>query len=135
MSRIQSEDTGPELAVRRALTRAGVRYRLHVPSLPGRPDIVIRNARAVIFVDGCFWHGCPQHYVRPRVRQRYWDAKLARNRDRRARALCELESQGWTSLEIWECEISERLSALLSQIEHAMRGSKSRITRHRSVEI
>jgi len=116
MSRIQSVNTAPELAVRRALAAAGIRYRLHDPGLPGRPDITIRRSRVVIFVDGCFWHGCPRHYSRPHVRQEYWDAKIASNRARRKMVLERLSSDGWKAFQLWECEVREGLKGQLSSL-------------------
>jgi DNA mismatch endonuclease (patch repair protein) len=121
MARIRSANTAPELAVRRALTATGVRYRLHDRGLTGRPDFAIRRAKVAIFVDGCFWHGCPHHYNRPHVRRRYWDAKIASNRARRAIVLKTLASDGWKSFELWECEIRSNLKDRLAPIVHAIR--------------
>jgi DNA mismatch endonuclease (patch repair protein) len=80
MSRIRAKDTKPEMMIRRGLHARGLRYRLHVRQLPGRPDLVFPSRRAVVFVHGCFWHGhdCPL-FKRPASRQEFWDAKIARN--------------------------------------------------------
>ena len=120
MALIRSKDTAPEIAVRRQLSAAGFRFRLHDPGTPGRPDLVIRNCKLAVFVDGCFWHGCPRHYTRPHVRRAYWDAKLRRNRDRRSRILRELASEGWTSVEIWECEVKAGPDHWLPRVARAV---------------
>jgi len=102
------KDTRPELAVRKALTALGYRYRLHSSDLPGRPDIVFRGRRIAIFVHGCFWH---QHsnvkcHLRgkPRSNLRYWEAKLARNVRRDREDIDALTSAGWHVVVVWECE-------------------------------
>jgi DNA mismatch endonuclease (patch repair protein) len=103
-------DTKPEKALRVALFSLGLRYRVDHPirlseqSRAIRPDIVFTRARLAVFVDGCFWHGCPDHGNRPRRNSRYWDAKLARNRDRDQRYDDLLESGGWKVIRFWEHE-------------------------------
>lgn len=107
MSRIRGRDTKPELQIRGALWHAGLRFRLNVQSLPGRPDIVLPRWRAVIFVHGCFWHrheGCPLFRL-PSTRTSFWDEKLAGNRTRDDRAASCLEASGWRVLTIWECAL------------------------------
>lgn len=109
MSRIRSRDTKPEMVLRRALHARGLRYRLHVRSLPGTPDLVFPRRRAVILVHGCFWHGhdCPMFRL-PGTRTDFWRQKINGNvaRDRRsAGALAEL---GWRQLTVWECALRGR---------------------------
>jgi DNA mismatch endonuclease (patch repair protein) len=110
-------DTKPEKALRSALFSLGLRYRVDYPirpvehSRPIRPDIVFTRARLAVFVDGCFWHGCPEHGNRPRQNTPYWDAKLDRNLDRDRRYDAMLESGGWTVVRVWEHE-SPREAAL-----------------------
>jgi DNA mismatch endonuclease, patch repair protein len=109
MSRIRSKDTAPELLVRRLLYRMGHRYRLHVRSLPGTPDIVFHGPRKVLFVHGCFWHqhtNCNNAYV-PNSRTEYWLPKLKRNVQRDKENKRRLEKLGWTTLVIWECETED----------------------------
>lgn len=99
-------DTKPELALRSALHKAGFRYRcdfrieLHEGRV--RPDIVFTRRRVAVFVDGCFWHCCPEHGSSPSVNQTYWSPKLARNVERDARNTQLLHQAGWTVLRIWE---------------------------------
>jgi len=103
-------DTAPELALRSELHRRGFRYRVDRPirtsgERPIRPDIVFIGPRLVVFVDGCFWHGCPEHGTLPKETNRgYWVEKIAQNksRDQRQREL--LESDGWTVLRFWAHE-------------------------------
>lgn len=128
MRRVKSRDTGPELAVRRLLWRAGYRYRLNDRSLPGRPDIVMAGRRAVIFVHGCFWHGhdCPRGARRPKANADYWAAKIERNRSRDAAAVEALARSGWRVLTVWECELKtpdDTVLRLRSALDQAARDS------------
>ncbi|MBB3349821.1 DNA mismatch endonuclease (patch repair protein) [Sphingomonas sp. BK069] len=109
MSRIGARNTKPELLLRRAIHRAGMRYRLHRADLPGRPDIVMAGRRAVIFVHGCFWHAhdCPKG-VTPATRTEFWTAKLARNRERDAEQAAALRGMGWRVATVWECALVGR---------------------------
>jgi DNA mismatch endonuclease (patch repair protein) len=104
----QRRDTGPEMALRSALHRAGFRYRCDFRiDLPGgrvRPDVVFTRRRVAVFVDGCFWHCCPAHGSKPSTNQSYWSPKLARNVERDARNTAWLTEAGWTVVRIWEHE-------------------------------
>jgi DNA mismatch endonuclease, patch repair protein len=106
MSGIRSKDTKPEMIVRRALHKAGFRYRLHDGRLPGKPDIVLPKYRTVIFVHGCFWHGhlC-KDFKWPKSRVEFWRAKIEGNVARDARNLELLERAGWRVAVVWECSI------------------------------
>jgi DNA mismatch endonuclease (patch repair protein) len=121
MARIRGRDTGPELAVRRALHRLGFRFRLHRRDLPGSPDIVLPRHRAVVFVHGCFWHrhsGC-RLTTTPGTRAEFWSTKFEANVARDARAIEALEKQGWQVHVVWECQtrnvnvLTETVAALL----------------------
>jgi DNA mismatch endonuclease (patch repair protein) len=106
MRRIRAKDTVPEIAVRRALHRMGLRFRLHANTLPGKPDVVLRRHNAVVLIHGCFWHQhrrCIDGHV-PRTNLAYWQPKLDRNvrRDRRNRR--QLAQLGFRVLVVWECE-------------------------------
>ena len=107
MRRVRSEDTKPEMQVRRILHRRGFRYRLHRRDLPGSPDIVLPKHKTVLFVHGCFWHshpGCPCA-ARPATNTAYWTRKLDRNIARDTAAFVALEHAGWRVLTLWECEL------------------------------
>jgi DNA mismatch endonuclease (patch repair protein) len=103
----KSRDTRPELAVRRAAHALGLRYRVSVrpvPSLRRTADLVFTRAKVAVFVDGCFWHGCPEHHTVAVTNAGYWAAKVIRNRDRDAETTRLLEEAGWISLRFWEHE-------------------------------
>lgn len=107
MSRIKSENTRPELIVRKYLYNQGFRYRLHIKALPGSPDIVLKKYRTVIFINGCFWHGhenCPI-YKLPKTRSEWWKAKIGRNIKRDNKNRIQLRKMGWHVMTIWECQL------------------------------
>lgn len=110
MSTMRRRDTKVELAVRRELHRLGLRFRVHHRGLPGTPDIVLTRARIAIFVDGCFWHRCPTHWVAPKNNADWWQAKLTGNVDRDRRKDRELEERGWTPIHVWEHENPARVA-------------------------
>jgi len=118
MQRQQTRDTAPELAVRRLLHSAGMRYRVDVAplsTLRRRADVVFGPARVALFVDGCFWHGCPDHGVRPTHSNRnYWVEKVSRNRERDRDTDEVLTEAGWISIRVWEHEdpheVAERVT-------------------------
>ncbi|RKI35987.1 very short patch repair endonuclease [Corallococcus sp. AB004] len=122
MARIRGKHTTPEKLLRAALWRKGLRYRLHVRLPAGRPDVIFPRQALAIFIDGCFWHGCPDHYVRPRSRSQFWATKLTDNveRDRRQTAL--LESQGWRVIRIWEHMIFEQCEYVVDHIQCVLSG-------------
>ena len=105
MARIHSSDTRPEVILRHALWRAGLRYRLNAKTPSGRADLVFRRGQLAVFVDGCFWHGCPDHYVRPRNREHFWAKKLRENVARDRRQTVTLEALGWRVYRIWEHDV------------------------------
>jgi len=104
MQRQPRRDTAPEMALRRALHARGVRYRLHHPGLPGRPDVALPAARLAVFVDGCFWHACPEHGRAPRNNAGWWAEKLAANTARDRRKDEALSAMGWLAVHVWEHE-------------------------------
>lgn len=98
--------TRPEARLRSALHQRGLRFRkdllLHAGGLRARPDIVFTRRRVAVFVDGCFWHRCPEHATTPRSNSAYWTSKFAANIDRDRRLTAALKAEGWTVLRIWE---------------------------------
>lgn len=109
MGRVPSRDTVPEMLVRRLTHALGYRYRLHGKDLPGKPDLVFRSRRKVIFVHGCFWHrhpGCALARL-PKSREDFWLPKLEANRQRDLKNENALQVKGWTVLTIWECELGD----------------------------
>jgi DNA mismatch endonuclease, patch repair protein len=120
MSLIKARDTKPELRVRRAMHAAGLRYRLHAKDLPGKPDLVFRSRRVVVFVHGCFWHQHPDPTCKlarmPKSKLDFWRPKLEGNRQRDVRNRGELEAQGWSVIEVWECQTgAPELEALVHE--------------------
>ncbi|MET9405536.1 very short patch repair endonuclease [Streptomyces sp. NPDC002935] len=121
MSRQGSRDTAPEIAVRRLLHSSGLRYRVNVP-VPGLPrrtiDIVFGKAKIAIFMDGCFWHGCPEHATHPKANAEWWRAKLDKNMARDRETTDHLLAAGWTVLRFWEHEsskdVTRRIQAALA---------------------
>ncbi|MDO4557901.1 MAG: DNA mismatch endonuclease Vsr [Planctomycetia bacterium] len=111
MSRIRSEDTVPERMVRSWLWNHGYRYRLRNRNLPGRPDIVLRKYRTVIFVHGCFWHrhGC-MYTTTPATRTGFWNRKFLENTERDDRVIGQLRDLGWKVYVVWECELKGKLA-------------------------
>ncbi|MDX8410390.1 MAG: DNA mismatch endonuclease Vsr [Mariprofundaceae bacterium] len=105
MRRVKSENTKPEMRVRRLAHAMGYRFRLHCAYLPGKPDLVFPGLGKVIFVHGCFWHGhdCPAGRKRPKSNIEYWQNKLGRNRLRDEENIAKLEAMNWGVLIIWEC--------------------------------
>lgn len=103
----RARDTAPELAIRRLLYQVGFRYRIDrspIPSLHRRADIVFGAARVAVFVDGCFWHSCPQHGTKPKSNADRWEAKLSRNRIRDRHTDQVLLDSGWLPVRVWEHE-------------------------------
>jgi len=113
MARIRSNDTSPEIALRRALHALGLRYALHKKGLPGRPDLVLPKHRAVVFVHGCFWHrhgGCKVAST-PKSNTQFWQDKFNRNVSRDAKVAGELKALGWRVFITWECQLQSKMRA------------------------
>ena len=135
MSGITGRNTSPELAVRRYLHSRGLRFRIHSRGLPGRPDIVLRKYKTVVFVHGCFWHrhpGCRLSYV-PKTRTDFWMTKFSENVNRDLLQARDLRNAGWRVLVIWGCEVtSERhLKKLLGGILRGAVEERSRRSKRR----
>ena len=111
-------DTRPETALRSSLFRLGLRFRKHYRPTNARcrVDVAFPTARVAVFVDGCFWHGCPEHGNSPATNQRYWTAKLARNRERDRSNDEALSAAGWTVVRVWEHEDPNVAAERIQQI-------------------
>jgi DNA mismatch endonuclease (patch repair protein) len=116
MQKMRRTSTTPEMLVRRELHRRGLRFRVNYSSLPGRPDLAFTSARIAVFVDGCFWHVCPEHFVMPKNNHNWWRDKLERNVTRDRRKDQELGELGWKVVHVWEhedpIEVSNRIEQL-----------------------
>lgn len=119
--RTARRDTGPERALRSALHRAGYRFRVDLsptPALRSRADVLFVRERLAVFVDGCFWHGCPEHGTFPKNNATWWRAKIEANRARDARIEAELRAAGWLVVRIWEHEpVREAAGRVIAAIE------------------
>lgn len=127
MAAIRGRDTGPEQMLRSILWRRGLRYRTHDRSVPGRPDLSHKASRVAVFIDGCFWHGCPRHYTQPATRRDFWDSKLARNKALRAQALQRLADDGWKTLMIWECDLTADPVTFADEVERLLRARRQSV--------
>ena len=128
MSRIRSRNTSPERAVRHALWHKGYRYRLNDKRLPGSPDLVLPKYRAVIFINGCFWHGhrgCTK-YVVPKTNEAFWREKIARNIARDELNAQRLDTLAWSVITVWECELGKNTDATIARIEADLRAAKEK---------
>lgn len=114
MARVKSRrNRSTEWRLRANLIRAGIRgWKLNPSDIKGKPDFAFRHKRLLVFVDGCYWHGCPQCYRRPSSNRGYWDAKVARNRLRDRKTSARLRRDGWRVLRIWEHQLSATESVL-----------------------
>lgn len=109
MANIKGKNTKPEMSIRSALHRMGYRFRLHRKDLPGNPDIVLPKHRAVVFVNGCFWHGHFCHLFRwPKTREAFWREKILSNKNRDEKNVQKLLGNGWKVCIVWECSIRKR---------------------------
>lgn len=114
MSKIRSQDTKPEMRIRRQLHALGYRYRLHDRRLPGKPDLVFAGRGKVIFINGCFWHAhnCPRGERLPKSNLEYWSQKRRRNQERDSVQRSKLVELGWAYMDVWECEIRSQEDCL-----------------------
>ncbi|MCL4363218.1 very short patch repair endonuclease [Candidatus Marsarchaeota archaeon] len=100
MSRIRGSKTGPELKLRDSLKNLGFTYQ--PKGIYGRPDFANRKIRTAVFIDGCFWHGCPEHYIKPKSNRGYWLPKIRKNAERDRAVNKHLQAQGWRVIRVWE---------------------------------
>lgn len=136
MSRIRGSDTIPEKRLRSTLWQRGMRYRVNYKTPAGRADLVFLRRKLAIFVDGCFWHGCPEHYTSPRSRRDFWGTKLRQNVERDRRQTLKLEDAGWMVLRFWEHEIWQDLDSVVRVVVAVLdRGEASSHLNWRVLEV
>lgn len=123
MSRIRGRDTKPEVMLRRTLWKRGLRYRIH-SGLPGRPDIVFPARKIAIFVDGCFWHRCPQHWKAPETNAAFWEQKILANQLRDERVNRVLEEAGWRVFRVWEHDVRKSLELTADRLILSIRAAQ-----------
>lgn len=119
MANIRGRDTSPEMLLRKALWHNGFRFRVNFRVAGVRPDIVFTARKLAVFVDGCFWHGCPQHYVMPRTRPEFWAKKLETNTRRDRRQTAALIESGWSVVRFWEHEVESDLAQVTTEVANA----------------
>jgi DNA mismatch endonuclease (patch repair protein) len=133
MSRIKSKNTRPELEIRKLLYKRGFRYRLHRKELPGKPDLVFPKHKAVIFINGCFWHhhDCRLFKI-PETRKAWWEKKLTKNKKRDKKNLSHLLHNGWRVMVIWECSFrgkkkidSDKILQIVGIISKWLKGNRA----------
>ena len=118
MSKIKSKDTKIEIEFRKAIWKAGFRYRKNPKGYFGKPDLVLRKYKTVIFIDSCFWHGCKKHCRLPSTRKNYWIPKIERNKQRDKEADRYYKKEGWKVVRVWEHDLKkESMKVLLKNIE------------------
>lgn len=124
MQAVGQKDTAPEMRLRRALWRAGLRYRVNWRVAGVCPDISFAGPKVAVYVDGCFWHGCPRHYTAPKHNAEFWAAKLRSNRERDERHTRRLEQAGWRVLRFWACQVDQELDHVVAIIRSAVEISR-----------
>lgn len=122
MSRIRGADTTPEVTLRTALEARGLIGDSKSKAPVGKPDIALVRERVAVFLDGCFWHGCPLHYARPRTREAFWSGKLVTNIERDSRISFGLTEAGWRVIRLWEHEVVEDVDSVAEYLERIVRG-------------
>lgn len=115
MARFRKRDSSPEVELRSALHKAGVLFRTY-PKLPGSPDLILEGGQLVVFVHGCFWHGCPRHYRAPRTKRKYWSRKLEKNRARDRAVSNQLRRMGFRVAVVWECSVKSKPDAVVKRL-------------------
>ncbi len=122
MQAVGRNDTEPEIRLRRALWSAGLRHRLHRRIAGTRPDLCFVGPKVEVFVDGCFWHGCPDRYSTPVHNFSFWNEKLRKNQARDRRDDQKLVAAGWNVLRYWECEVREEAPRIVEEVVRRVRG-------------
>jgi len=117
MAGIRGKNTKPEIIIRKELHKAGFRFRIHDEKLPGKPDLILPKYKAVIFVNGCFWHGHNCHLFKwPSTNKDFWHEKISRTKERDREKLGALFESGWRVMIVWECALKGRERLLITQI-------------------
>ena len=130
MRQIASKNTAPEVIFRKLIHRAGFRYRLHVKTLPGKPDLVLKKYRTAVFIHGCFWHGhenCKRGN-QPKTNIKYWSEKIKRNMEKDAKNVIMLKNADWRIFTVWECELKKPEDVLKRFQEFIKKASDARRT-------
>ena len=122
MSKIKGENTKPEIIIRKEMWKNGIRgYRLHWKKASGRPDIAFPKRKVAIFINGCYWHRCPNcNPPLPKTHQEFWKEKFQKNIERDKKKINDLQENGWKVIIIWECKIKKNINECLNRIKEVM---------------
>ena len=115
MSQIKSKNTKPEIIIRKLIWKEGYRYRIG-HGLIGKPDMVFPSSRVVVFIDGCFWHGCPKHCKMPLSNIKYWEQKIFGNKKRDSKINKRLRKEGWKVIRVWEHNVKNNPKKTITKI-------------------
>ncbi|MBS4022497.1 MAG: very short patch repair endonuclease [Dethiobacter sp.] len=126
MKNIKSSNTKLEREITKELWQRGFRFRTNVHDLLGKPDISIKKYKVVIFIDSCFWHGCPLHCRVPSSNTEYWESKISKNKKRDSLISASYKQKGWNILRIWEHELDNSFKAVMEIISNFILSSKSK---------
>lgn len=132
MALVRTRDTSPEVALRRILHGRGLRYRVHfrpMRELRRHADIVFPSLKVAVFVDGCFWHGCPEHATWPKTNGAWWRGKLERNRARDVETVTCLVASGWLVIRVWEHEAADEAAGRIAEAVALRRAGAERTRR------
>ena len=116
MSKIKSKDTKIEIEFRKAIWKAGFRYRKNPKGYFGKPDLVLKKYKTVIFVDSCFWHGCKKHCRLPSTRKKYWIPKIERNKQRDKEVNHYYKKEGWKVIRVWEHDLKNNIAMMINKL-------------------
>lgn len=116
MSRVKNKDSKIEIAFRKALWKEGFRYRKNATNHFGKPDIVLPKYKTVIFIDSCFWHGCPKHGSVPQTRKKFWQTKIEKNKKRDKKVIRHYKKEGWGIIRVWEHKI-KKIDSVVERIK------------------
>ena len=116
MQNIRSKDTIPERIIMSELRKRKIYFAKNVEKIVGKPDIVFRRKKVVVFVDSDFWHGHPERFIMPKTNTEYWEKKIARNKERDRQVTKDLQEQGWNVIRLWEYEIKHNLAECLNKV-------------------
>jgi len=115
MSKVRNKDSKIEILFRKEIWKAGFRYRKNPANYFGKPDLVLKKYKTVIFVDSCFWHGCKRHREFPKTRKKFWENKISGNIKRDKKVNLHYKKEGWKTIRVWEHDVEKNLGKVVSK--------------------
>ncbi len=125
MGKIRSKETKIEVLFRKNLWKAGYRYRKNASGYFGKPDVLLRRYKTVIFIDSCFWHGCKKHFKLPASKRKFWKEKIERNRKRDAQVNRHYKKNGWKIVRVWEHDLRNKLELSVDKVKNIINSTES----------